>query len=275
MKVKNEFISVFNSYAKSIGSIREISEKNEILVMKAKLGDSEAKKKIVEKNIKLVVKIASSFNVNKETFTDIIQEGILGLMRAIAKYNPKKGVKFSTYASFWIKSYMISFLSRSNTMGVLSTRECYILAKIRDKLGTQKFSDTEKLNKLLKKYNVSLESFKNILAFSGKIYFSDLIREEDNCIEQSIPSDFSVEEYVEEKRLVEMLNQKINLLHPKERFVIEKRYGLNGSKKMSLNEIASYFKVSPESVRYTEKRAIDKLRDILLHSCEFSELKNI
>jgi RNA polymerase sigma factor (sigma-70 family) len=225
----SEVVSLFKRYSKDISRL-EANENHNELLLKAKLGDKEAIRKVVESNIKLVVKIASKYTLQDDEFVEIINVGCLGLMRAIKKYDPSKGTKFSTYAAMWIKSSIRNFMLQSNLL----------------------------------KLPVSMRSKKNKNDYSNKpcVVFLSEIADNFDC---SIPDpEADLNKRNNDTYYTQLILEKLSRLSPKEQFVIERRFGLNNKEMMSLREIGKIFDATPESIRYIEKKAIKKLKSMMI-----------
>jgi RNA polymerase sigma factor (sigma-70 family) len=225
----SEVVSLFKRYSKDISRL-EANENHNELLLKAKLGDKEAIRKVVESNIKLVVKIASKYTLQDDEFVEIINVGCLGLMRAIKKYDPSKGTKFSTYAAMWIKSSIRNLMLQSNLL----------------------------------KLPVSMRSKKNKNDYSNKpcVVFLSEIADNFDC---SIPDpEADLNKHNNDTYYTQLILEKLSRLSPKEQFVIERRFGLNNKEMMSLREIGQIFDTTPESIRYIEKKAIKKLKSMII-----------
>lgn len=233
-----------------------ITDSDLSLVIRAKLGDKNAIKSLVDNNIKLVIKFASRFKVREDIFIDLINEGCLGIMRAIKSFDPSRKIKFSSYAGIWIKHSILSYIY-SNSFVRIPTRKKRIFKYIESKLKNWdlRFSADEIINNS----GISLDEYKNISSSYAVAYFSDL---SDVCFE-SIPGNDNVEDVITKDSVVEVIRDKLSKLSPKEQFILEHRYGINGKSVMSLSEIAKIFDSTPEGIRYIERLALGKLKRML------------
>jgi RNA polymerase primary sigma factor len=222
-------LSIFRSYSRDISKLKH-GKNHYDLIIKAKSGDKEAINKIVENNIKLVIKIVSSYRLYGDTFVEAINVGCLGLMSAIQSYNFSKGTKFSTYASFWIKSSINNFLSQNHLINIPKSVKFG-----RDSSSVGICQNVVFLSDLPVNFDSNLPDTNSGVGSLDSLYYKELILE------------------------------KISRLSPKEQFVIERRFGLNSKEEMSLREIGELFNTTPESIRYIEIRALKKLRSMLIN----------
>lgn len=233
-----------------------VIDEDALVILKAKQGDKEAITKVINNNIRLVVKFVARFTVQNDVFIDLINEGCLGILKAIKNYDFSKGVKFSSYASIWIKHQVLMYLS-SNSIVKLPVRK----KKIAKSLRANSNGDCEFEN-YLERFNMSLTEYKSILSLSNVISLSD--EGVPSSIEDSIPDETSdIDKKIEDEYVRELINDKLSKLSPKERFVIERRYGLNNKDQMKLSDIAKLFDSTPEGIRYIEKKALRKLKAML------------
>lgn len=233
-----------------------VIDEDALVILKAKQGDKEAITKVINNNIRLVVKFVARFTVQNDVFIDLINEGCLGILKAIKNYDFSKGVKFSSYASIWIKHQVLMYLS-SNSIVKLPVRK----KKIAKSLMVNSNGDCEFEN-YLERFNMSLTEYNSILSLSNVISLSD--KGVSSSIEDSIPDETSdIDKKIEDEYVRELINDKLSKLSPKERFVIERRYGLNNKDQMKLSDIAKLFDSTPEGIRYIEKKALRKLKAML------------
>ncbi|MCX8028417.1 MAG: sigma-70 family RNA polymerase sigma factor [Brevinematales bacterium] len=229
----------------------KVIEEDLITIIRAKKGDREAIRKIIENNIRFVVKLASNFRVQNDVFMDLISEGCLGIMRAIKNYDISKGVKFSSYANIWIKHYILSYLS-SNSVVKLPARKKKMVKSLSV---NNSFVGVEES---LVEYNMSVEEYQNMMSLNNIMFFSDISDESVITNKRN-----QVDEKIEFNHLVSIINEKVSKLSPKEQFIIEHRYGLNNKEVKRLVDIARIFKSTPEGIRYIEQKALSKLRVML------------
>jgi len=269
-------LSEMGDYLRKINSIKslDVNEEKE-LAIRAKKGDLEAKKELVQANLKLVLTIArKAIHVSKLPIIDLVQEGNLGLMVAVEKFNPELGYRFSTYATWWIKQAMFKAISEqsycmkipvyiqetlSKFSKVKAEMERAYNCQVTNKDVAEKMNiEPEKVDLFLSAYSTTVSIEGTFDAKNGsELSVADVL--EDN--------NTSVEENLEYEELKKDLNQVISVLKDREQTVIKMRFGLENFAKTTLEDIGKLFGVTKECIRQTEMRALNKLRNTLSSSC--------
>ena len=234
----------------------------------AKEGNKEAKQKLIKANLKLVVTIAKKvIHKSNLPMIDLIQEGNLGLMAAVDKFNWKFGYRFSTYASWWIKQAMfkaISEQSHSVRIPVYIQETLSKYSKIKYEMEKEGIKNikTDDVAKRMKiepaKINNYLNAYKKTLSLEGdfeinngsEVKLIDIIEDKKASIQKEI-------EYESMKKDIVSL---LNSLKEREQKVIVLHFGLNGEEKQTLEEIGKIYGVTKECIRQTEVRALNKLK---------------
>ncbi|MEN2998358.1 MAG: sigma-70 family RNA polymerase sigma factor [Brevinematia bacterium] len=229
------------------------------LIMKAKQGDRDAIRKVIENNIRLVVKFASKFRVQSDVFMDLISEGCLGIMRAIKKYDVSKNVKFSSYASLWIKHNILEYLSRNSSVK-LPSRKKKVVRDVKRRMLCSESNDS--FDEILNCNGVSVVEYQILYALDNIVSFSDL-SEDIQSLENALPSKDVLCHKVENDSISALISEKLSKLSPKEQFVLEHKYGLNNKELKSLSDLARIFNSTPEGIRYVERKALKKLKVML------------
>jgi len=231
-------------------------EQERILLIKSKNGDLKARDELIKHNLKLVIKIALNYYSLYTNIMDLIQEGNIGLIIAVEKFDIKKNIKFSTYAAYWIKQRIKRFILKNINLYSIPLRKAekiYNFFNCREKLINEKISIEEAANKV----GLSYEYAKNLL-FSSVNNFKIF----DNFyIMEALFNLNNPEKEIMAKSLREDLIKAINSLPEREREVLKNRFDLNLGEKLSLKKVAKKMNFSPETIRQIEKKAIKKLKE--------------
>jgi RNA polymerase primary sigma factor len=254
-------------YLREIGKIPLLTPSQEReLARRAQMGNERAKKKLIESNLRLVVSIAKRYIGRGLSFLDLIQEGNIGLLKAVEKFDWRKGYKFSTYATWWIRQaitraiadqartiripvHMVETINKLNRV----SREYY-----------QKFGEQPTVEELAKLMNKPVEKIEEVLQASRETVSLESPVGED---EDSVMGDFIADESIaspkkEAMRMLirEELEKVLKTLNPREAMVLKMRYGLLDGKAKTLEEVGQYFNVTRERIRQIEVKALRKLR---------------
>lgn len=240
--------------------------------------DRDAAQKLVMSNLKLVVKISLEYYNTYLNVLDLIQEGNVGLLHAVKKFNPYKGTKFSTYASFWIRAYILKYIMDSWSLVKVGTTQSqrklfYRLNKEKQKLeALGMFPAPALLASNLDVKEEEIEEMQKRLAFTDVSLDSPIHEESDDTIMDMIKGGDDVEEVVSSKEKREILSRRVKEfkkdLNDKEVFIFEQR--IMAEEPLTLQEIGQQFKISRERARQIENRVIKKFKERFQN--EFQEL---
>jgi RNA polymerase primary sigma factor len=255
-------------YLKEIRNIPLLTAEEEItLSRRIKRGDEQARKKMIQSNLRLVINIAKRYMRLGTPFLDLIEEGNLGLMKAVDKFNPGKGFRFSTYAAWWIKQGITRSLSEQGKMIRVPIYMNDLITKWR--------KNKEQLSQKLKRVPSDLEIAKKLKIPKDKIEqinfwmststssldspigedsegkVSDLIEDE-----AAIQPDSSIEHLLDKERVENLLE----IMSDREREILDLRFGLADKKPRTLAEVAKKLGVSRERIRQIEEAALKKIR---------------
>ena len=261
---------VLSTYLKAIDKIPLLTYEEEYdLALKAKNGDKKARERLINSNLRFVVSVAKKFRGQGIPLEDLINEGNIGLMTAVDKFEPEKGYHFISYAVCWVRQAILKALAeQSRPVRLPLNRSNELIQIVRAK------------NELLKSGENSDPSAEDIAEKTGLERnlvksLMDITREMisfDSPIKGDEEGDSSYFDFVEDKSqtpeedVVNHMMEKdvrslLGVLGDKERDIIEKRYGFNGREPMSLKAIGDEYNLTKERIRQIEKSALEKLRN--------------
>ncbi len=266
--LKKPFTNTLGIYLKDITKTKLLTYQEEImLVKKAKAGDKEAKKRFIESNLRLVISIAKKYLGRGLLFLDLIQEGNLGLIRALEKYDCQKGYKFSTYAYWWIRQAVtraIADYGRTIRFPVHIVETINRIIMVQRQL-TQKLGREPSPEEIAKKMDFTPEKVREIIKIQKQQPFSlDSPIIEEDCNLGKFIENLKVEAPIETISLTlleDQLMEILNILDKREIKMLKLRFGIYDGEPKSLKEISREFGVTIERVRQIINKALDKLRD--------------
>jgi RNA polymerase sigma factor rpoD len=257
-------------YLREIGKIPLLSAEEEMeLAQRVIQGDKKAKDKMAEANMRLVVSIAKRYSGRGLDFLDLIQEGNTGLLRAVEKFDPDKGFKFSTYATWWIRQAItraIADQARTIRIPVHMVETINKLLRTQRRM-TQELNREPTIEELSKELDMEPEKIEYVMKIKQDISSLDAGVGRDGDEEDSVLGDFiededtvSPEESATNQLLKEQVNDVLSSLSDREQKIVRMRFGLDNGKSHTLEEVGQEFAVTRERIRQIEAKALAKLR---------------
>lgn len=264
-------MEALRTYLKEVRTIPLLTAAEEIsLAKKIKRGDEQARKKMIRSNLRLVINIAKKYIHLGIPLLDLIEEGNLGLMKAVDKFNPRRGFRFSTYGAWWIRQGIIRAIAQQGKMVRLPVYVNELLTKwkkTKEQL-TQKLRRQPNDEEIAKRLHIPREKIEEInlwLSTKTSSLEAPIGEEEENQIQdlvenENVVSPDAAVEAVFDKERVDNLLEKMT---ERERQVLDMRFGLMTGKTHTLAEVAKKLGVSRERIRQIEEEAIKKLRHVV------------
>ncbi|MBQ8506248.1 MAG: RNA polymerase sigma factor RpoD [Clostridia bacterium] len=254
-------------YLKEIGKVPLLSAEEEIsLAQRMEEGDEEAKKRLCEANLRLVVSIAKRYVGRGMLFLDLIQEGNLGLIKAVEKFDYRKGYKFSTYATWWIRQAItraIADQARTIRIPVHMVETINKLIRVSRQL-LQEFGREPLPEEIAEEMGIPEDKVREIIKIAQEPVSLEtpIGEEEDSHLGDFIPDDDAPApaEAAAFTLLKEQLMSVLSTLTPREEMVLKLRFGLEDGRARTLEEVGKEFKVTRERIRQIEAKALRKLR---------------
>jgi RNA polymerase primary sigma factor len=259
-------------YLKEISKIPLLTREEEReLVCRARAGDKQAAQRLVESNLRFVIKIARKFQYSGVSLIDLINEGNIGLIEAVRRFDPEKNVRFLTYAVWWIRQAILHYVTHQGKMIPVGARIGSILYKV-SKLSETPRAETgqldrdvlaEKLGITVRELDEALQFTRNIVSVeepldeTGEIVYGDTIAKE------VVPP---AEKLILADQMVRYLRSLMNNLTNTEKKILEMRFGLGDKDPMTLKEIGDEFGLSRERIRQIEVHSLEKLRRLITSS---------
>ena len=254
-------------YLKEIGKVALLTPDEEIDLAKRMVeGDEEAKRRMTEANLRLVVSIAKRYVGRGMLFLDLIQEGNLGLIKAVEKFDYTKGYKFSTYATWWIRQAItraIADQARTIRIPVHMVETINKVIRVSRQL-LQELGHDPSAEEIAEEMNMPVDKVRDILKIAQEPVSLEtpIGEEEDSHLADFIPDEDASEpaEAASFSLLKEQLMEVLNTLTPREEKVLRLRFGLEDGRTRTLEEVGKEFNVTRERIRQIEAKALRKLR---------------
>jgi len=255
-------------YLSEIGKVKLLTAEEEvILARRIRVGDVTAKKKLMEANLRLVVSIAKKYIGRGLSFLDLIQEGNLGLVRAVDKFDPERGFKFSTYATWWIRQAITRAIAdQARTIRIpvhmveTINKFTHTQRRLVQELGREPLPE-----EIAAEVGMDLKKVKHIMKISQDIVSLDapVGSEEDSNLGDFIEDENSVspDEATNRQILKENIHEMLHYLSPREKKIIKMRYGLGDGVGHTLEQVGREFGVTRERIRQIEAKVLQKLRE--------------
>jgi len=257
-------------YLKEIKNTPLLTAQEEIaLARQIKKGDRKARQKMIRSNLRLVINIAKRYSYLGVPIMDLIEEGNLGLMKAVEKFNPRKGYRFSTYAAWWIKQYITRAIANQGKTVRVPIYMLELLMKFKKVTEefVHKLNRKPKLAEVAKKMRLPMKKAQELNQIVAKISSLNApVGEEGSTEFMELIEDERVgtawdelTDYLLEEKIKELLGR----MTPRERKILTLRFGLKDGVTHTLNETSKHFGITRERVRQIETAAMKKLREIM------------
>ncbi len=256
-------------YLKEIGEIPILTEEEEReLIKRAKAGDKEAREKLIYSHLRFVVSVAKKYQGYGVPLGDLINEGNMGLLRALERFDPNRKVRFLSYAIWWIRQAIMKALNEQSRLIKISPESLSKLKKVKETESElmHKSGVTPTVEEVAQELNVTVDEVKAAqelaikeISIDQPIYpDSDKRTLVDVLDQNALPSP---EKSYEERERHEKVMQALEILRPRDRYVIEQYFGLKDGRPRTLEDIGKELGISRERVRQLKDRALKQIRD--------------
>ena len=257
-------------YLNEIGASPLLTAEEEVKYARlAQQGDEDARKHMIESNLRLVVKIARRYMNRGLAFLDLIEEGNLGLIRAVEKFDPERGFRFSTYGTWWIRQTIeraIMNQSRTIRLPIHVVKEINVYLRAARSLA-QELDHEPSAEEIADLLNKPIKDVEHMLGLNERISSTDssMLRDSGKTLLDTIPDNNTPDptDTLQEEGVHSNLEDCLSRLSDKQREVVERRFGLHGHSVSTLEEVGQEIGVTRERVRQIQMDALKKLKRIL------------
>ena len=240
------------------------AKEERILARRIEQGDEEARHQLIEANYGLVFSMAQRYRQGGVPLEDLIQEGMIGLIRGVDKFDPREGCRFSTYATNWIRAQMFEAIRKFRSLAHVPERVHRAAGKLRRTADAleQKSKHPPTLEELARHTGGTPEKVAELMQIPDAWVSLETPVSEDTLMKDLVEDEetASVEEQALNRVLAERIQARLGELSERERTVIQLRYGLGDGREQTLAEIGRHFQVSRQHIRTIEQKALQKLR---------------
>lgn len=257
-------------YLNEIGASPLLTAEEEVYFARlAQQGDEAARKRMIESNLRLVVKIARRYMNRGLAFLDLIEEGNLGLIRAVEKFDPERGFRFSTYATWWIRQTIeraIMNQTRTIRLPIHVVKEINTYLRAARSLA-QKLDHEPSAEEIAQLLDKPIEDVEHMLGLNERTTSTDttIMNDSDKTLLETIPDNNATDpvDALQQENVHSNIEECLAQLSPKQREVVERRFGLHGHQVSTLEEVGAEIGVTRERVRQIQMDALRKLKRIL------------
>jgi RNA polymerase nonessential primary-like sigma factor len=269
VEISHQVIDATSLYLKEIGYAPLLTAEEEVFyARKLQRGSESARHRMIESNLRLVVKISRRYVNRGLELLDLIEEGNLGLMRAVEKFDPELGYRFSTYATWWIRQTIERALmnqTRTIRLPVHVVKELNVYLRASRKLA-QRLDHAPTPEEIAEEVGKPVADVLKILSLSERISSIDVpVADKEKTLVETIADDnvFSPEYQLEDENLMSVLNEWLEQLPEKQREVLVRRFGLLNHQEETLEQVGREFGLTRERVRQIQVDALRRLGDVL------------
>lgn len=271
--------SALEMYLKEIGFSPLLTAKEELdLAKKIKKGDQKARIRMIEANLRLVVKIAKRYIASGMDLLDLIEEGNIGLMRAVEKFNPKMGYRFSTYAVWWIRQVIERAIMNQNRLVRLPVHVVQRLQKYRKVIRAfnKKHNREPAVEEISQLMEVPVEEVEHLMNLDNGIVSIDATISEEGgaAFSEFMVDDNNVDpaDQIQAESIIHLVDSWLEQLDELQIEVISRRFGLRGYDRATLEEVSRSMKINREKIRQIQNMGLAKMRSIMQKNGFFQDI---